>query len=70
VKKSVGCRFQIQGYWSHNKPEIQYNEAIWKTFPAVISKCTQWGYVIQYKNVLEILIFLFLFAQAKELQLR
>jgi hypothetical protein len=70
VRKSVGCRLQIKYYWSHNKPEIQYNPAIWKTFPAIKSNCTQCGYFTQYENVLVILIFVFLFAQAEELQLR
>jgi len=69
-RKSVVCRLHIKSYWSHKKPEIQYNQAIWKTFPAIISKCTQVGYFMQYKCVLVILIFVFLFAQAKELQLR
>jgi len=43
---------------------------IWKTFPAIKSNCTQCGYFTQYENVLVILIFVFLFAQAEELQLR
>lgn len=70
VRKSVGCKLQIKSYWSHNKPEIQYNQATWKMFPAIISNCTQGGYFMQYESDLVILIFVFLFARAEELQLR